>query len=241
MFPIRDHNPSSRTPVVTIGLVILNVALFLLTADWAGGRVGLWEDLALYPVAVLHGERLWGLGSHMFLHAGVLHLGGNMLFLWIFGDNLEDQMGHGGFLLFYLLCGLAAAGAQIAAEPASGIPMVGASGAIAGVMGGYLLMFPKARVDVLAIIIILIKVFTIPAWVLLVVWFTLQLVSGWSMIGGEAGVAYWAHAGGFVAGVLLAIPVFRRRGGTRFWTLTDGQPPHLPVSYQPTRIPTVRR
>lgn len=201
----------------------------------------MWQELALYPVAVVQGERLWGLGTHMFLHAGPLHIAGNMLFLWVFGDNLEDQMGHLGFLAFYLLCGLAAAGGQILADPAEGVPMVGASGAIAGVMGGYLLMFPRARVDVLAIIVILVRIFTIPAWVMLAVWFVLQLVSGYSVQGAEAGVAYWAHSAGFAAGALLAVPLFLRRGGARFWILTRGHPPHLPLSYQPTRIPPVRR
>ena len=117
MFPIRDHNPSTGTPHVTRALILLNVMLFLLTAPWAGGMVGLWEGLALYPVAVVHGELLWGWFTHMFLHAGLLHLGGNMLFLWIFGDNLEDQMGHLGFLLFYLGCGLVAAAGR---RPARG-------------------------------------------------------------------------------------------------------------------------
>lgn len=241
MFPIRDHNPSTGTPHVTRALILLNVMLFLLTAPWAGGMVGLWEGLALYPVAVVHGELLWGWFTHMFLHAGLLHLGGNMLFLWIFGDNLEDQMGHAGFLVFYLLGGLAAAGFQMIADIGSGIPMVGASGAIAAVMGGYLLMFPRARVDVVLIIIILIKIFTIPAWVMLGIWFALQLFSGYSMMGGEAGVAYWAHAGGFAAGVVLALPVFLRRGGTGFWQATAGKPPHRPVDYAPTRIPPVSR
>ena len=241
MFPIRDHNPSTGTPHVTRVLILLNVALFLLTAPWAGGMVGLWEGLALYPVAVVHGELLWGWFTHMFLHAGLLHLGGNMLFLWIFGDNLEDQMGHLGFLLFYLGCGLVAAAAQVLAEPSLGVPMVGASGAIAGVMGGYLLMFPRAKVDVVAIIIIIIKMFTIPAWVMLAVWFGVQLVSGYAMIGGESGVAYWAHAGGFVAGFVLAFPLFLRRGGPAFWRVTHGQPPHPPIEYAPSRIPQVRR
>lgn len=241
MFPIRDHNPSETTPYVTIGLIFVNVVMFLLTMPWGGGMEGLWEDLALYPVAVTNGAHLWGLVTHMFLHAGLLHIAGNMLFLWIFGDNLEDQMGHIGFLAFYLACGLAAAGFQIAADPSEGIPMVGASGAIAGVMGGYLLLFPKAKVDVVAIIIILIKVFTIPAWVMLAVWFGVQVFSGYAMHGGEAGVAYWAHAGGFAAGLVLTLPLFFRRGGTAFWAVTRGRPPHLPLDYAPTRIPQVRR
>ncbi|TKW66720.1 MAG: rhomboid family intramembrane serine protease [Paracoccus denitrificans] len=240
MFPIRDHNPSERTPYVTIGLIFINVVMFLLTMPWAFNMGALWDQLALYPVAVVNGQNMWGLVTHMFLHAGLLHIAGNMLFLWIFGDNLEDQMGHLGFLIFYLACGLAAAGAQIAANPQDGIPMVGASGAIAGVMGGYLLLFPKARVDVLAIIIIIIKIFTIPAWVMLGVWFILQIFGGFSLMGGDS-VAYWAHAGGFVAGVILALPIFLRRGGAAFWNRTQGHPPHPPVDYPRSRIPHVRR
>lgn len=239
MFPIRDHNPSERTPHVTYGLIVLNLALFLLTMPWAGGQVGLWDRLALYPVAVTHGAWLWGLVTHMFLHAGIMHIAGNMLFLWVFGDNLEDQMGPLGFLGFYLVCGLAAAGGQIVADPGSGVPMVGASGAIAGVMGGYLLMFPRARVDVIAIIIVIIRRFTIPAWVLLLAWFGIQLVSG--AIGAEDGVAYVAHAAGFLAGIVLALPLFLRRGGPAFWRRTDGRPPHAALAFPPSRIPQVRR
>ncbi|WP_026155287.1 rhomboid family intramembrane serine protease [Paracoccus sp. N5] len=239
MFPIRDHNPSERTPHVTYGLIVLNLALFLLTMPWAGGQVGLWDRLALYPVAITHGAWLWGLVTHMFLHAGIMHIAGNMLFLWVFGDNLEDQMGPLGFLGFYLACGLAAAAGQIAADPGSGVPMVGASGAIAGVMGGYLLMFPRARVDVIAIIIVIIRRFTIPAWVLLLAWFGIQLVSG--AIGTEDGVAYVAHAGGFLAGIVLALPLFLRRGGPAFWRRTHGRPPHAALEFPPSRIPQVRR
>ncbi|SDD43442.1 Membrane associated serine protease, rhomboid family [Paracoccus isoporae] len=240
MFPIRDHNPSERTPYIRNLLIFLNLVMFVLTMPWAGGMTALWEDLALYPVAVTNGANLWGLVTHMFLHAGILHIAGNMLFLWVFGDNLEDQMGHLGFLVFYLACGLAAAGAQIAANPSDGIPMVGASGAIAGVMGGYLLLFPKAKVDVLAIIIIVIKIFTIPAWVMLGLWFLFQVFGSFSLMGDD-GVAYWAHAGGFVAGIVLAAPVLMRRGGRSFWDRTHGHPPHPAVKYNRSRIPQVRR
>lgn len=239
MFPIRDHNPAECTAYVRNGLIFLNIVMFVLTEPWLGGMDGLWSRFALYPAAVTQGEWLWGLVTHMFLHAGIMHIAGNMLFLWVFGDNLEDQMGHAGFLLFYLASGLAAAAGQILSDPTSDIPMVGASGAIAGVMGGYLLLFPRARVDVIAIIIIIIKRFTIPAWVLLMAWFALQLVSG-AMMQGD-GVAYMAHAAGFVAGVVLALPVFLRRGGTAFWGRTHGRPPHRPIDYTPSRIPEVRR
>lgn len=239
MFPIRDHNPSLRTPYIRNFLIILNIIMFALTEPWLGGYVDLWERLALYPAAITHGQWLWGLVTHMFLHAGIMHIAGNMLFLWVFGDNLEDQMGHIGFLLFYLACGLAAAAGQIAADPGTVIPMVGASGAIAGVMGGYLLLFPRARVDVIAIIIVFFKRFTIPAWVLLMVWFGLQLVSSVAMR--DDGVAYIAHAAGFVAGIVMVWPLFMRRGGRAFWSVTHGMPPHQPVAYARSRIPIVRR
>ncbi|WP_374637396.1 rhomboid family intramembrane serine protease [Paracoccus sp. (in: a-proteobacteria)] len=239
MFPIRDHNPSERTPYVTYALIVLNIAMFLITMPWAGGAIELWDRLALYPIAVSHGEWLWGLVTHMFLHAGFMHIAGNMLFLWVFGDNLEDQMGHFGFAVFYLACGLAAAGGQVASEPMSRVPMVGASGAIAGVMGGYLLIFPRARVDVIAIIIIIIKRFTIPAWVLLAVWFGIQIVS--SLVGADQGVAYIAHIAGFIAGIVLAVPLFLRRGGPEFWSRTHGRPPHPAIDYARSRVPRVRR
>jgi membrane associated rhomboid family serine protease len=239
MFPIRDHNPSQRPPYVRNLLILINVAMFLLTAPWAGNAVEIWDRLALYPVAIMHGDWLWGLVTHMFLHAGILHIAGNMLFLWVFGDNMEDQLGHSGFLLFYLACGLAAAAGQIMADPESSIPMIGASGAIAGVMGGYLLLFPRARVDVIAIIIIFIRRFTIPAWVLLAVWFGLQLVSGLTLV--DDGVAYAAHAAGFVAGIVLALPRFLALGGRAFWDRTHGKPPHLPAQFAPSRLPQVRR
>lgn len=239
MFPIRDHNPSQRTPHVRNWLIGLNIGVFLLTWPGLGGLGWLWEWLALYPVAVVNGVRLHGLLTHMFVHAGILHLAGNMLFLWVFGDNLEDQMGHRGFLAFYLACGLAAAFGQIGADPASGIPMVGASGAIAGVMGGYLLLFPHARVDVVAIIFVIVRIFVIPAWVLLVAWFGVQLIQSLSMPGD--GVAYIAHAAGFVAGVVLTLPLFILRGGPAFWARTQGRPPHRAAEYAPSRIPRVRR
>lgn len=241
MFPIRDHNPSQRTPIVTWAIIALNIVMFVLTLPGSDAGAALWVRLALYPLAIMHGEYLWGLASHMFLHAGLLHLGGNMLFLWIFGDNLEEQMGRPGFLLFYLATGLAAAAAQIAADPGSTVPMVGASGAIAGVMGGYLLMFPRARVDVVAIFIIFFKVFTVPAWLMLGAWLGLQLFGGFTVTGDQGGVAYWAHAGGFIAGVALCVPLFLRRGGTRFWQVTHGHPPHPETTYTQTRIPRVTR
>ena len=179
----------------------------------------------------------------MFMHGGFMHIAGNMLFLWIFGDNLEDEMGHAKYLGFYILCGFAAAFAQYIAAPQSRIPMVGASGAIAGVMGGYLLLFPKARIDVLFIFIIIFKVIPFPAWLMLGIWFALQIFGGLGAAAEAGGVAYLAHAGGFIAGLILTYPLWRKRGGTKFWVRTEGHPPHAEAQYkfQNSRVPTVRR
>src|SRR6056297_3499505 len=249
MFPIRDHNPSGRTPYVTYALIVANIGIFL--SYWPVMQseqqmLRFYFDWALIPALVSEGLGWSGFFTSMFLHGGWMHLIGNMLFLYIFGDNMEDLLGHLGFLAYYLASGLAAAGGQILADPSSTVPMVGASGAIAGVMGGYLLMFPRARIDVLVIIIFLIKIFTIPAWLMLGIWFGLQLVNGLSMDVAGGGVAYWAHAGGFIAGVLLVLPAFLRRGGPAYWARTHGKPPHEEVEYVVSRsrrspIPTVRR
>ncbi|MBZ4024139.1 rhomboid family intramembrane serine protease [Rhodobacter sp. TJ_12] len=239
MFPIRDHNPSNRTPWVTWAIIALNVVIYVMTADWGGNMRGFWLHGALYPEAVTHGVWLHGLVSYMFLHAGIMHIGGNMLFLWVFGDNLEDQLGHFGFALFYLLGGLAAAGAQIALEPHSPVPMVGASGAVAAVMGGYLLLFPRARVDILVILFIIYKIFTLRAFWVLGIWFAFQLFN--SLGAGSDGVAYMAHLGGFVAGLAMMVPHFLRLGGPAFWRDTQGQPPHPSIDYQATAVPIVPR
>ena len=246
MFPIRDHNPSGRTPFVTYVLIAANIAIFL--AYWFGlqSEQALNEFFYRYgivPQFVMSGYNLPSLITHMFLHGGWMHLAGNMLFLWIFGDNLEDLMGPVKFLGFYILAGFAAAGLQIAADPSSQVPMVGASGAIAGVLGGYLLMFPRARVDVVIILVIIFKVFPIPAWIMLGLWFGLQVVSGVVTPSDGGGVAYWAHAGGFVAGMLLCLPLWQRMGGTAFWRRNQGKPDHPPTEYTlgKSRIPTVVR
>ena len=250
MFPIRDHNPSDRTPFVTWALIGINVAIFLSYFPSLSGSepqlMAFFDRWALIPAETLQGMDGHTLLTSMFLHGGWMHLIGNMLFLFIFGDNLEDLLGHLGFLGFYLASGLAAAAGQILADPGSSVPMVGASGAIAGVMGGYLLMFPKARIDVLVLIIFLIKIFTIPAWLMLGIWFALQLVNGLAMDVAGGGVAYWAHAGGFAAGLVLMLPAFLRRGGPAYWAITHGKPPHDEVEYMVSRqqrsaIPSIRR
>lgn len=245
MFPIRDHNPSGRTPLVTYALILANISIFL--AYFPGTSepelTGIFNDWGLVPRFITEGVQMQGLISHMFLHGGWMHLFGNMLFLFIFGDNLEDEMGHLGFGLFYLLAGLAAAGLQYIAAPLSAIPMVGASGAIAGVMGGYLLLFPKARVDVLFIFVIFFRIFPIPAWIVLGVWFALQVFNGAVMPTDGGGVAYWAHAGGFAAGVVLTLRTWLRLGAARFWDRTEGHPPHPAAAYPLSRssIPRIPR
>ncbi|WP_022702722.1 rhomboid family intramembrane serine protease [Pseudorhodobacter ferrugineus] len=246
MFPIRDHNPSGRVPYVTYGLILFNIGIFA-SYWWAIPDEAVlsmfFVDWGVVPRNVLAGTGWETLFTSMFLHAGFMHLAGNMLFLWIFGDNLEDVLGHVRYLGFYLLSGLAAAGLQVFADPSSGVPMVGASGAIAGVMGGYLLLFPRAKVDILIIIVIFFRIFPIPAWVMLGVWFAMQLFSGFSTPGDGGGVAYWAHAGGFIAGMLMMVPVLLGLGGTAFWSRTHGVPPHPVATYPlaPSGIPRVGR
>jgi membrane associated rhomboid family serine protease len=244
MFPIRDHNPSGRTPYVTWALVAVNVVVFLSYWPFLPTERALaffYDRWGLVPVYIVHGVELHGLLTSMFLHGGWLHLAGNMLFLWIFGDNLEDRMGHLPFLAFYLVAGLAAGALQIAADPSSRIPMVGASGAIAGVMGGYLLLFPRARVDVFVFFIIFFRIFPVPAWLMLGFWFALQLFNGVMTPTDQGGVAHWAHAGGFAAGLVLALPLWLRLGGPAFWSRTHGHPPHPDATYRQSRIPVVRR
>lgn len=230
MIPLRDHNPSERTPIVTWALLALNIGIFLSYYPALSGSeralLGFYGIWALVPAEISQGIEYSTLFSYMFLHGGWMHLIGNMLFLYIFGDNLEDQLGHIGFLLFYLICGVAAGYGQVLAGPYSTVPTVGASGAIAGVMGGYLVFFPRARVDLLLILFVFIKVITIPAWLLLGLWFALQIANGAASDASGGGVAYWAHAGGFVAGVLLILPAWLRRGGAAFWQQSHGAPPH---------------
>ena len=151
--------------------------------------------------------------TSMFMHGGWLHIIGNMLFLWIFGNNIEDSVGHFRFIFFYLLCGIAAAAAQVAIAPDSTVPMIGASGAVSGVLGAYLLLFPRARILVLLPIWIFWRVFEVPAVLMLIFWFGIQLLSGLAVRGANVsgGVAFWAHVGGFVAGVVLILFFKKRR------------------------------
>ena len=247
MLPLRDHNPSERKPFVTWVLIAINIGVFLSYFPSIGEAprllMAFYADWALVPARVSQGDQTYTIFTSMFLHGGWMHLAGNMLFLWIFGDNLEDQMGHLGYLVFYLAAGVAAAFGQMIANPYSPVPMVGASGAIAGVMGGYLLLFPRAKVDILVIFIVFFRIFAIPAWIMLGLWFGMQFIGGIGATPGTGGVAYWAHAGGFIAGLVLTLPLWLRRGGFAFWRQTHGHPPHAAADYDlsQSRIPKVRR
>lgn len=243
MLPIRDHNPSERTPYVTYGLMALNIAVFLygysfITSDQALNQF--YYDYAMIPARISQGENYLSLLTSIFMHAGLMHLAGNMLFLWIFGDNLEDVMGHIPFLIFYLICGVGADIAQFAFDAHSPIATVGASGAIAGLMGGYLLLYPKAKVDIFIFLLIFIRIVPVPAWLMLVVWFGLQVLNGISADMSGGGVAYWAHAGGFVVGFILTLPLWLKLGAGGWWRQTEYHPPH-PEAHYPSRIPRVMR
>jgi membrane associated rhomboid family serine protease len=244
MLPIRDHNPSGRTPYVVYTLMALNVLIFLAYFTQDTRTVNLvFYHFAIIPEHLSQGYGIHTLFTSMFLHGGLLHLGGNMLFLWIFGDNLEDEMGHLPFLLFYLATGVGAGLIHVLSAPYSPVPTVGASGAIAGVMGGYLLLFPRAKVDILLILIVFFRIFTVPAWIMLGAWLGFQFIGSLGADPEAGGVAYWAHTGGFACGVILALPLWLRRGGTAYWRKTHGHPPHpeIEYDYSESRIPKVRR
>ncbi len=246
MFPIRDHNPSGRTPYVVYALIAANVLIFISYVglmDDPRALFHFYSDWAITPARVSNGAHPETLVTSMFLHGGWMHLAGNMLFLWIFGDNLEDAMGHVLFLAFYLASGVGAGLIHVLAAPYSQVPTVGASGAIAGVMGGYLLLYPKARVDVVVIFIVFFKVFPVPAWLMLLLWLGLQFFGGFGADPDTGGVAYWAHVGGFVVGLILVVPFWLRQGGTAMWDRTLGMPPHPEKKYKyaASRIPKVPR
>ena len=204
MFPIGDDNSARRlTPLVTYTLIVINVLFFLVELNSGDAFIMMWAFIPSRFLANPIGD-LPTLFTSMFMHAGWLHLGGNMLYLWIFGDNVEDRFGHTKFLIFYLLCGLGATFAQLMFSLGSDIPNLGASGAIAGVLGSYILMFPKGRIRVLQGQ----QVVQAPALMVIGFWIVLQLFSGIGSIANTAdtgGVAYMAHIGGFVAGFLLTI------------------------------------
>ncbi len=221
MIPLHDDNPTAITPIVTIGIIVACVLVFLwqLSLGAAGDRAVysfgvipavLFGDKTLPPALDVLPPTLTVFTS-MFMHGGWMHIIGNMLYLWIFGNNVEDAMGHGRFIAFYLLSGIGAALAQSFADPASVVPMIGASGAISGVLGAYLLLYPRARVLVAIPLVIFFYAVRLPAMVVLGFWFVLQLISSAMVAPGEGGVAFMAHAGGFIVGMGL-LPAFKRKG-----------------------------
>jgi membrane associated rhomboid family serine protease len=232
VIPIRDINHTRRTPIVTWTLIAANVVIFVMGLSIGGPAA---EEMVLrfgvIPDVIVHGH--WtvpradggAIGSwvtpltSMFLHGGWLHLGSNMLFLHVFGDNVEDVLGRGRFLLFYTLCGVGAVVGQVLVDPNSMVPMIGASGAISGVLAGYMTLFPHARVVTLIPIFIFIHFMEVPAGIFIVLWFVLQLVQGYLSLGiiaeGGGGVAWFAHIGGFLAGLVCVRVLYRKPKGRR--------------------------
>ena len=203
MFPLRDTQPSYSRPIVTVLLIVINMLVFLFEFSLDPETQNLFVDT--YALIPYHFQ-IASVFTSMFLHSGWMHVLGNMWFLWIFGDNIEDILGHGKYLLFYLACGVAAAIAQVGMNPDSQVPMVGASGAIAGVMGAYMIKFPQSRILTLFTLLFF-WVTEVPAWLMLIYWFGLQFLSGVGSLGAsqtmQGGVAFFAHIGGFVAGMIL--------------------------------------
>ncbi len=221
MIPLRDHNPTADAPLVTYALIAVNIVVFLYQFSLlsAGPQAAEAFVMSFGAVPAHIGAAIGGdypvlpafapVVTSMFLHGGFMHLIGNMWFLWIFGDNVEDELGHVGYLVFYLACGVMASLAHFMSDPASAIPAIGASGAISGVMGAYLIRFPHARVTTLIPLFIIFTTVELPAALILVYWFAIQFFSGAASFGAEGGgVAWWAHVGGFVAGaaIILAAP-----------------------------------
>ena len=237
MFPLKDDNPSGSTPFVTGGLIAFNLMVFFYelslqasdSPEAGRAAVAFVSEFGLVPCRLVELCRsapdlpspIFTIFSSMFIHAlglgGFLHVGGNMLYLWIFGNNVEDTLGHGRFLLFYLASGVAAALTQTAVGPGSQVPMIGASGAVSGVLGAYLLLFPRANVLTLIVFGFFIRVVPIPAMIVLGFWFAVQVLNGLGSFGASGGgVAFFAHIGGFVAGMGL-LAALRPRPQPRPW------------------------
>ena len=218
MIPLSDENRTSRTPVVSYALLGAIVLAFLWQLQAGDAAV---YAFGLIPARLVHGALLppqlewtpaWAtVFTSMFLHGGWLHLGGNLLYLWIFGDNVEDALGRGRFVAFYLLCGVAAALVQTVSETTSIIPMIGASGAISGVLGAYMRLYPHAQVRVLVPLFIVFYTIRVPAWMVLGLWFLFQLASSAMIQPGQGGVAFFAHIGGFLSGLILVGLLMPRR------------------------------
>ncbi len=233
MFPLRDENPTTLFPIFTIAIVFANVVVWILVQGGGVsvsalsdsvcrfgaipaeimGQTGGYRGVQLSPGSgpcEFGGYTVVTLFTSMFLHGGWLHLLANMWFLWLFGNNIEDSMGHLRFVVFYVLVGLLAGLAHVLSAPGSAIPTVGASGAISGLMGAYLVLYPRVRIKTLFFFIVFFRVIPVPAWLVLLYWFALQLLSGVMAPPQGGGVAFWAHVGGFIAGVVL-VKLFENR------------------------------
>jgi len=209
MIPIRDENPTRKTPVITYLLILVNVIVFIFQTLFGSQSSTMAYEFALVPNRFLNNPSLGNvlnIFSSMFMHAGLAHIGGNMLYLWIFGDNVEDAMGKGRYFIFYIMGGITASLTHILTNPDSQIPTVGASGAIAAVLGAYLILYPRQRVVTIIPLGFFMRITMLPASLVLGMWFVLQFFQGVMTLGGPdmGGVAFWAHIGGFVSGVILA-------------------------------------
>ena len=224
LFPLYDENPTKSIPWVTIFLIVANVLIFLyeLSLESSGQLQQFFQTAALIPYEITHASKTMAgipnIGvltffTSMFIHGGWLHVIGNMWYLWIFGNNIEEALGSAKYVLFYLVCGLGGGIGHILAQPNSQIPTVGASGAIAGVLAGYLILFPTARIVTIIPLFVFIQVVRVPAIVVIGVWFVIQLLSGAGSLTSEAaaGTAWFAHVGGFIAGILLILVLPKRK------------------------------
>jgi len=230
MIPLKDNLPRRSMPVMVILIIAANAGVWVLELLQGGQLNDFIMTWGFTPLRIMTSDSplkwLTPLSS-MFMHGGWLHIIGNMWFLWIFGDNVEDAFGHAWFVLFYLVCGLCAAALQFLISMSSPLPMVGASGAISGILGAYACFYPRARIVALVPIFVFIRFFELPAILFIVLWFLLQLLSGCASIGtgtaGMGGVAFWAHVGGFVAGWLIAFvwKIILRSRGKDIHTVTD--------------------
>jgi membrane associated rhomboid family serine protease len=217
MIPIRDINPTRRFPVVTVIIIVLNVLVFafewlILPGSMLDSFAFTW-GLVPYELMQLNPLAIVTVFTSMFIHGGFMHLLSNMLYLWIFGDNIEWALGSFRFIIFYFLCGIGAALGQVLVNPQSTVPMIGASGAISGVLGAYLVLYPRAEVETLVFLGYFVRIIRLPALVVLGMWILLQLSSGFLSLGMDAmgGVAFFAHIGGFVSGLALVVLLRRRR------------------------------
>lgn len=218
MLPLKDNIPSRTRPFVTYIILGINIAVFIYEIT-LGSRLNMFiATFGAVPYTIFHPEGVISylpLFTSMFIHAGIMHIVGNMLFLWIFADNIEDRLGHFMFVIFYLACGVAGALLHSILTPSSTIPMVGASGAISGVLGAYILLFPKARIVSAIPFGFFLRVTELPAVVFLGIWFLFQFLLGIGSIGARGGVAYFAHIGGFVIGLLYVLPYKLRKKDAR--------------------------